>query len=122
LTQHYSKHTELAKRRSWRRQATDAERTLWAALRAGQLGVRFRRQYSVDAFVLDFYAPQCKLAVEVDGNSHFTSEAVQYDEQRTRHLGTFGIEVVRVTNADVAENLDGVLQAVAQAIRRRTSP
>ncbi len=122
MTRHYGRHGELAKRRALRRQATDAEGQLWQALRGGQLGVRFRRQYSVDAFVLDFYAPHCKLAIEVDGDSHFTAEAMQYDKQRTRHLQRFGIEVMRITNAEVTENLEGVLEAVAQAVRRRTSP
>jgi len=73
--------------------------------------------------VLDFYAPECKLAVEVDGDSHFQPEAVEYDKGRTEHVAGFGIEVVRVTNGDVMESLEGVLETITAAVRRRqTSP
>ncbi len=119
MTQHYNRRRDLGNRRTLRRTAPEAERKLWQALRTGGLGTKFRRQYSVDAFVLDFYAPQSKLAVEVDGDSHFTPEAMAYDAERTRHLASFGIEVLRVTNAEVRNNLDGVLSAIAEAARRR---
>jgi very-short-patch-repair endonuclease len=107
-----------------RRNAPEAEQRLWPHLRGKQLGVTFRRQYSVDAYVLDFYAPQSKLAVEVDGDSHFRPAATVYDEERTRHLKRFGIEVVRFTNAEIAENIEAVLAAIGEALKRRptTSP
>jgi very-short-patch-repair endonuclease len=126
LTEHYNRRRDLDKRRTLRRTAPEAERKLWQALRDGGVGTKFRRQYSVDGCVLDFYAPQSKLAVEVDGDSHFTPEAMAYAAERTRHLASFGIEVLRVTNAEVCSNLDGVLSAIGEAVRRRrgvtTSP
>jgi very-short-patch-repair endonuclease len=122
LTQHFNRRTERAKRTALRAHATAAEQRLWQHLRGEQFGVKFRRQYSVDAYVLDFYAPRSKLAVEVD--SHFRPAATVYDEERTRHLKRFGIEVVRFRNAEVAENIEAVLAAIGEALKRwpTTSP
>lgn len=77
MTLHFNRQSERDKRRALRSDASAAEKKLWQRLRAGQLGAKFRRQYSVDAYVLDFYAPRSKLAVEVDGDSHFTADALQ---------------------------------------------
>jgi very-short-patch-repair endonuclease len=124
LTQHFNRRTERAKRMALRAHATAGEQRLWQHLRSKQLGGTFRRQYSVDAYVLDFYAPRPKLAVEVDGDSHFRPAATVYDEERTRHLNRFGIEVVRFTNAEIAEHIEAVLAAIGEALKRRptTSP
>ena len=124
LTQHFSRGTERERRRALRTNATAAERQLWRHLRGKQLGVKFRRQYSVDVYVVDFYAPRAKLAVEVDGGSHFRTAAAVYDEERTSHLNRFGIEVLRFTNLEVFENLEGVLHTIEDALKHRaaTSP
>jgi very-short-patch-repair endonuclease len=116
MTQHYNRSSEREKRRALRNNATPAEQRLWSVLRGGQLGVKFRRQYSVDAFVVDFYAPVYKLAIEVDGDSHYEDGAREYDCERTAHLEGYGIRVLRFTNADVFENLDGVVAAIAAAL------
>jgi very-short-patch-repair endonuclease len=89
-----------------------------------QLGAKFRRQYSVDDYVLDFYAPRVKLAVEVDGDSHFGKAGMAHDRERTAHLQSFGIEVLRFTNLEIRENLDGVLARIDEVLQRRrgTSP
>jgi very-short-patch-repair endonuclease len=117
MTQHFNRRTERAKRTALHTHATEAEQRLWQHLRSKQLGVKFRRQYSVDAYVLDFYAPRSKLAVEVD--SHFRPAATVYDEERTRHLNRFGIEVVRFTNAEIAENIEAVRAAIGEVLKRR---
>jgi len=124
LTLHFNRGSECDKRQALRRNATDAEQKLWHHLRGQQLGTKFRRQYSVDAYVIDFYAPQSKLAVEVDGDSHFSPAALEYDQQRTTHLNGFGIEVLRFTNLDIFESIEGVLDTIAAALKRRstTSP
>ena len=121
MTQHFNRRNECAKRKALRRNATEAEQRLWQHLRGNQLGVKFRRQYSVNAYVIDFYAPRVRLAVEVDGDSHFRSASAAYDQGRTRHLNRFGIKVVRFTNADIFENMGGVLDAIEEALKRRTS-
>jgi very-short-patch-repair endonuclease len=124
MTLHFNRVGERNKRKTLRRNATNAEQVLWQHLSAKQLGAKFRRQYSVDAYVLDFYAPQSKLAIEVDGDSHFTADAMQYDEERTAYIKQFGIEILRFTNLDILENIKGVLDTIEVAVKRRrtTSP
>jgi very-short-patch-repair endonuclease len=124
MTLHFNRRSERDKRKALRSNASDAEQRLWQRFRAKQLGTKFRRQYSVDAYVLDFYAPQSKLAIEVDGDSHFTAEAMQYDEKRTAYMKQFGIEVLRFTNLEIFENIEGVLDTIERAVKRRrtTSP
>jgi len=62
-----------------RKNQTDTERKLWSILRSRRLeGVKFRRQYPVDKYILDFYAPKHKLGIEVDGGSHYEEKGKQY--------------------------------------------
>ena len=124
MTLHFNRQSERDKRKTLRSNATNAEQVLWQRVKAKQLGAKFRRQYSVDAYVLDFYAPRSKLAIEVDGDSHFTTAATQYDEERTIYVKQFGIEVLRFTNLEIFENIEGVLDAIEAAVKRRrtTSP
>jgi very-short-patch-repair endonuclease len=85
------------------------------------LGYKFRRQYSVDNFVVDFYCPELKLAIEVDGDSHFTPLARVYDRGRQHHIESFGIRFLRVMNEDVYHNLNAVLDEIVATIRRLES-
>jgi very-short-patch-repair endonuclease len=97
-----------------------AEIILWSRLRRKQLlGERFRRQYSVDSYVLDFCCPELKLAIEVDGESH-TPARRAYDEERQAFIEAYGVTFLRFTNADVYENLDGVLMTVHHTIESLT--
>jgi very-short-patch-repair endonuclease len=98
--------------RAARKESTPAERRLWACPRSRQLdGFKFRRQVWLGPFVADFFCAEAKLIVEVDGDTHATQD--DYDERRTAWLAREGLRVVRVTNADVMQNLDGVLQHIA---------
>ena len=104
--------------RTLRTTSTDAERALWQALRSRQLGgYKFRRQHPFENFVLDFYAPEVSLAIEIDGDVHVDPERKSYDAWRERKLVAHGVRVLRFTNADVAINLDGVLEQLASVIR-----
>jgi very-short-patch-repair endonuclease len=117
MTYHYNRDKERAKRKSLRNNPTEAERKLWQYLKGKQLsGVKFRRQYSVDTYILDFYAPKLKLAIEVDGATHFTPEEKYYDENRAKYLEGFGIKILRFTNEDIYENTEGILLAIEQKI------
>lgn len=100
-----------------------SETELWRYLKGKQVaGVKFRRQYSVDVYVLDFYAPGIKLAIEIDGPTHFTSEGIEYDEERSKYIEGFGIRILRYTNDDVYNNIDGVLQEIENTICEMTTP
>lgn len=89
-------------RRELRRKMTPAEIALWQMLRNRQLdGIRFFRQFSIDNFIVDFYAPKHRLAVELDGNCHFDEFQIERDKLRTKHLLDKGIRVLRFENFEV---------------------
>ena len=90
-----------------------AERKLWAKLKSKQLGgFRFRRQHPVGPYFLDFYCPDVKLCVEVDGDQHGHPAAMEKDKKRTLFLESKNICVIRFWNGDVFENLEGVLDMI----------
>jgi 5-methyltetrahydrofolate--homocysteine methyltransferase len=101
--------------RSMRVQPTPSERVLWAALRGGQLGCRFRRQHVLHPFILDFYAPSARLVVEVDGDVHVGREA--RDAERTGELVRWhGVRVIRFTDVQVVAQLGVVVAAIRAAL------
>ncbi len=107
-------------RHSLRRNATRTEYYFWSFLCRSQVeGLKFRRQYGVGPFVIDFYCPELRLAVEVDGETHESPEARKYDTQRTKFLQTKNIEAVRFQNGDVLENIDWVLNDLRKCINVR---
>ena len=79
-------------------------------------GKRFLRQYGVDQYVLDFYCPELKLAIEVDGESHFMPGVEDQDKARQEHIEAYGIRFLRFTNPEVCDNLDGVCQDIYDKI------
>ena len=104
---------KLQQRRELRSQLTPEESYLWAHLQHRKLaGRKFRRQHSVGPYILDFYCPAEKLAVELDGSSHDHEAAQGHDEQRTRFLTRLGIRTLRFQNQEVRKNLEGVLMAI----------
>ncbi len=109
-------------RRHLRRSLTPAEATLWKALQGSKLaGKKFRRQHSIGNYVEDFYCPECKLAVELDGEKHFNSMASEYDLRRTEFLGRHNIHVLRLENRAVFEHPDGVLEAIRNYLSTATT-
>jgi very-short-patch-repair endonuclease len=96
-----------------RKAQTSAEARLWQALRNRRLAHwKFRRQHPIDRFVVDFVTMDGKLIIEVDGVTHGSDAAAVRDAERTAILKSLGFHVVRVTNIDVYENLDGVLEMI----------
>ncbi len=109
-------------RRHLRRSLTSAEATLWKALQGSKLaGKKFRRQHSIGNYVVDFYCPECKLAVELDGEKHFNSMASEYDLRRTEFLGRRNIRLLRFENRAVFEHSDGVLEAIRNYLSTATT-
>lgn len=103
----------LAFSRELRQNSAPAEKIVWACLRNRQVGgCKFRRQYAVLGFVLDYFCPECKLAIELDGDSH--SDRADYDEARTKALEGAGLKVLRFQNTDVFDNLDAVLNSILE--------
>ncbi|HET8540206.1 MAG TPA: endonuclease domain-containing protein [Anaeromyxobacter sp.] len=106
----------LAFRRKLRRESTDAECLLWTLVRRGAFGVKFRRQHPAGPYVLDFYCPAHRLAVELDGGQHWCGDAPARDAARTRFLATRGIRVLRFSNAEMFEETEAVIQVIREAL------
>ena len=117
MTDIYNRKSEKENRRELRSSMPKPEVWLWARLKGRQLlGCKFRRQYSVESFVLDFYAPEVKLGIELDGHRHYQEEAREYDERRRTFVEAFGITIVRFGNWEVYDNLDGVVEAIGREV------
>lgn len=119
MTKHYNKTSEKEKRRKLRQEQTYAEKILWQNLRNRQLlGIKFRRQYSVDQYVIDFYAPELKLAVESDGSIHELADQKEYDKARQEYLESFGITFIRISNKELFGNPNKAFERITEKIKR----
>jgi len=118
MIEHFNKTSEKEKRRNLRRDQTYCEKILWIYLRDRKtLGYKFRRQYSVDHFVIDFYCPQLKLAIELDGSVHDLPDQKEYDAYRQEYLEKFGITFCRITNDELMSNAKMAFEKIENAIK-----
>jgi len=100
-------------RRCLRRNAPLPESILWSQLRNRQLSnSKWKRQYSIGKFVVDFYCAERRLAIEIDGDSHFNKKAQEYDKEREEYIKSMDINFLRFTNMDVMNNLEGALEKI----------
>lgn len=100
-------------RKDLRTNLTPAEAVLWTSLQKKQLdGRKFRRQHSIGKYIVDFYCPTEKIAIELDGAGHYTPEGGDYDEERDNYIGNLGITVLRYENRDIYNNLEAVLEDI----------
>ncbi len=100
---------------------TDAERKLWQALRDKQLnGHRFRRQHPIGRYIADFACIEQKLVIELDGGQH--QEQMAYDEQRAAFIEAQGWRILRFWNNDVLNNLEGVMERIAENLTLQPPP
>jgi len=106
-----------AKRKHLRNNMTGAEKKLWYALRNRQLdNKKFRRQHGIGNYIVDFYCPELNLAIEVDGESHYSKSGIEHDNKRDHYLNSLNINVIRFTNQQIYDNLDGVLKTIKAKI------
>ena len=106
-----------SRRRNLRNHMTKAEVYFWNLVRFHDLeGVKFRRQFSVKNFILDFYVPSLKLAVEIDGGYHLDPEVMEYDAWRQAEIEAYGITFLRFTNDEAISDQSGVLRRLRAAI------
>ncbi|MBB3102061.1 endonuclease domain-containing protein [Azomonas macrocytogenes] len=102
--------------RHLRHNLTDCEQILWHHLRNRRLaGRKFRRQHPCPPYVLDFYCPELKLAIELDGGQHYTRAGQRHDTHRDAALQKAAIRVLRFGNHEVLNNLEAVLETIFQA-------
>jgi len=106
--------------RTLRKNSTDAERLLWAALRDHRLnGAGFRRQVPIKSYIADFVCHAAKLVIELDGGQHFSDKAEQTDAMRSAAIEALGFKVLRFGNNDVMSNRAGILETIAAAVAER---
>ena len=111
------------RRKNLRNNLTPAEATLWCLLQKKQLeGRKFRRQHSIGNYILDFYCPKEKIAIELDGAAHFTAEGQERDAARDTFLKGLQIKVLRIENKELFYDPAGVLEKVKACFRSFTLP
>lgn len=92
---------------------TDVERLLWSKVRKKQLkGYQFYRQRIVGNYIVDFYCPKAKLIVEVDGGQHYNNKEIKKDKTRDDYMRKQGLKVLRFSDREILENLNGVIEAI----------
>jgi len=108
--------------RSLRTNMTDSEIILWRYLRRKQvLNIKFNRQKPIHNYVVDFFAAQIKLAIEIDGEQHFMDSGLQSDQKRDNIMEKLNIKVLRFKNIEIFKNLDEVLEEIQRHCEERLS-
>ena len=116
----YNDKSQEENRKYLRNNSTSAEASFWLMLKNRQVAnARFRRQFSVGPYIIDFYCPEVKLGIELDGANHFNPTGRFNDSRRIEILNDMGIEILRFENKMVFSCPDVVLGAIAYAIERR---
>ena len=116
----HNKSELTTQRKTLRNNSTSAEAMLWSMLKSRQLGVKFRRQFSVGQFILDFYSPEIKLCVELDGAPHFTYGGSDYDYERTEYLKEYhDIRTLRFENIEFFKYPEEVVSSIKRAIEEQ---
>ncbi len=106
--------------RRLRKKMTESEQALWLQLRRKQmLGVQFYRQRPIGNYVVDFYAPEAKLVIEVDGSQHLDANYAQNDARRDIFLASQGLKVLRFTNLQVLKERNAVLEVIHRTLEER---
>lgn len=113
----YNKAESKKIRKYLRKNSTHAENILWQELRGKKLiDTKFKRQFAVDKYILDFYCPELKLAIELDGEIHKDINVYENDKVRTNFLNSFGIKVIRFDNKEIFNSVEKVLEKIKSEI------
>lgn len=113
-----NRNTEKCRR--LRKNQTDAEKKLWSVLRNRRLsGTKFKRQFPVGKYILDFYSPEHKLGIEADGGQHYGTEGMERDRLRTGALSKHSIKILRFSDIDILNNIESVCEAILRVIGNR---
>ena len=105
-------------RKALRLNGTSAEAVMWTQIKGRKInGRKWRRQFSVGPFIIDFYCPELKLGIELDGAPHFSPGGNEADEVRTNYLRGNGIRIIRFENKDIWTSLEGVIETIDRETR-----
>lgn len=113
----FNKKSTKEKRRLLKINMTTEEIILWEYLRKDKLGFRFRRQYGINQYIVDFYCPKLKLVIELDGKHHYLEKNLKYDKVREKFLEGLGLKVIRIKNEDINENLNESLYKIDEVVK-----
>lgn len=103
------------RRKELRNNLTPPEARLWKVIKGKQLkGYKFRRQHSINNYIVDFYCPEAKLIIEVDGKTHLEPTVMQNDIERDDFLNKIGLKVLRITNLEIMNQLELVLKEICK--------
>ena len=109
MTKVYNKKEMTKTRKALRNSMPKAEVILWSHLKGKQFReLKFRRQYSIGHYVVDFFCPKIRLAIELDGESHLSKTQRIRDKTRQKIIEKTGIKILRYYNTDIYENIEGV--------------
>ena len=80
--------------------------------------MKFRRQFSIGRYILDFYCPEYRVGIEADGGQHYGDRGRQRDELRTKELSRIGVEIVRFNDHEILTNIEGVYEIIQRAVEK----
>jgi very-short-patch-repair endonuclease len=113
-------HRNIQTARMLRKNMTDVERLLWSRLRANQLGVKFRRQVPLGTYIADFMSLKEKIVIELDGSQHYEENGIKEDKIRDEYFRKEGFTVLRFSNAEIIENVDGIIDMIWELLQKMT--
>ena len=103
-----------------RREMTKEERHLWYDF-LRTYPIRFTRQKIIGRYIVDFYCPQAKVAIELDGSQHYEPDNILKDSERTKFLEQFDLKMIRIPNSEVNRNFRGVCEYIDTAVKQSLS-
>ncbi|MGA3288521.1 MAG: endonuclease domain-containing protein [Bacteroidota bacterium] len=112
-------HRNIQTARMLRKNMTDVERKLWSRLRSNQLGIKFRRQVPFGTYIADFISLEEKLVIELDGSQHYQEDVKRQDQIRDEYFKNEGYTVLRFSNIEIIENIDGVLDMIWEIMQKK---
>ena len=99
---------------------TKEERHLWYDF-LRSYSVRFSRQKVLGRYIADFYCAEAKLVIELDGSQHYEESGLKSDEERTKYLTQYGINIIRIPNNEVNSNFSGVCEHIDELVKQSLS-
>jgi very-short-patch-repair endonuclease len=122
MTDLYNISSLKPRRQFLRNNCTIAESILWQKIRRRQIcGVKFRRQYSVGCYILDFYCPEIRFSIELDGKYHDHPAQIEHDRIRTKILNDYGITELRIKNEEILYHLEESVILITKCVEEITT-
>lgn len=112
----FNKSSTKNKRNNLKKDMTSEEELVWKNIRKDKLGVRFRRQYGIGEYIVDFYCPKLRLVIEIDGGQHYSQKGLEYDRIREEYMEELGLKTLRFSNVEIRDDLESVIEEIKKVI------